>query len=149
MSKKKIVALDMATKLGWATNCPEVSGTENFKKKAGDSRGMIFIRFESWLSEILEKVKPELVVYERPHARGRAANEILNGMLAFMAKCCEQAGCEYTDCPSTTLKKHATGKGNAGKDAMMQAYLEKWGHRPQDDNESDARWLLDWAEGQF
>lgn len=146
---KKIIALDMATKTGWACNSPETSGVENFRVRAGDSRGMVFIRFEAWLEEMLATVKPDMVVYERPHARGRAANETLNGMLAFMTKCCVNAECQYTDCPSTTLKKHATGKGNAGKDAMMDAYKKKWGKEPIDDNESDARWLLDWAQAQF
>jgi len=144
---KKILALDMATKTGWAT--VDHSGVENFRKRAGDSRGMIFIRFEAWLSEICQTVKPGLIVYERPHARGRAANEVLNGMLAYLAGTAEKNGIEYTDCPSTTLKLFATGKGNASKDMMMAAYLAKWGVAPEDDNESDARWLLEWATVQF
>ena len=146
---RKILALDMATVTGWATNSPAASGTENMKKRAGESRGMLFIRFDSWLQEMLQTVAPEMVVYERPHARGRAANEILNGLLAYVTAACERHDIEFTDCPSTTLKKHATGKGNAGKDEMMAACRERFGIDPQDDNQADALWLLDWAQCQF
>ena len=144
---KTILALDMATKTGWAS--PSTSGVEDFKKRAGDSRGMIFIRFEAWLNEIIDLVEPKMIVYERPHARGRAANEVLNGLLAFLTKVCEARQIQYTDCPSTTLKKFATGRGNAGKEQMMAAYRERWGSDPIDDNHADARWLLAWAQEQF
>jgi crossover junction endodeoxyribonuclease RuvC len=142
-----ILALDMATKTGWAAK--NMSGTENFKKRLGESRGMLFIRFEVWVNDMIRMTSPELVVYERPHARGRAANEVLNGLLAFLTAACERHGVEYTDCPSTTLKKFATGKGNASKQMMMDAYEERWGECPVDDNEADARWLHEWAKEQF
>lgn len=147
----KILAVDMATKSGWAVNASSgiISGTENMKKKTTESRGMVFIRFESWLEEMIKLHKPKLVVYERPHARGRAANEVLNGMLGFLTKLCEKHSIDYSDCPSTTLKKFATGVGNAGKDKMMEAFRERWGVDPIDDNEADARWLLVWAQSEF
>ncbi len=144
---KRILALDMATKTGWATR--SFSDVENFKKRSGDSRGMIFIRFESWLQQMIGIYQPELIVYERPHARGRAANEVLNGLLAFVVKACEENKVEYTDCPSTTLKKFATGKGNASKQDMIDAYVKKWGVQPIDDNHADACWLFAWAESEF
>ena len=144
---KQILALDMATKTGWSTN--STSGVEDFRKNPGDSRGMIFIRFEAWLNEMVSLCKPDVIVYERPHARGRAANEVLNGMLAFLVKACEVHGIQYTDCPSTTLKSFATGKGNASKEMMMQAYRTRWAGDPIDDNHADACWLLAWANSQF
>ena len=145
----RILALDMATTTGWAANSPRTSGTENMKKRAGESRGMLFIRFDAWLKEMLEKLSPDIVVYERPHARGRAANEVLNGLLAYLTAACARQGVEFTDCPSTTLKKHATGRGNASKEDMMKACQEGLGIIPTDDNHADALWLLDWAESQF
>lgn len=145
----KILALDLATKTGWACNEPLISGTENFRNKTGDSRGMIYIRFNSWLTEMLITVQPDLVVYERPHARGRAANEVLNGLVAYMTTCCTLAGCDYTDCASTTLKKFATGKGNASKGEMIEACAKEFTVCPVDDNHADALWLLAWAENEF
>lgn len=42
------------------------------------------------------------------------------------------------------LIKHATGQGNANKDAMIEAVKAR-GFKPQDDNEADAIALLLWA----
>lgn len=148
----KILALDFGTKTGWAIDSDAsgvISDTENFKSRASDSRGMVFVRFDKWINEMLSEHKPAMVVHERPHLRGRAASEVLNGMLAFMVKACRVHGAQYTDCPSTTLKKFATGKGNASKEKMMEAYQRKWGKNPIDDNEADARWLLEWAQHEF
>lgn len=43
-----------------------------------------------------------------------------------------------------TIKHHATGKGNAGKDAMVGAMRGR-GFAPADDNEADAIAILLWA----
>jgi Holliday junction resolvasome RuvABC endonuclease subunit len=147
----KILALDFGTKCGWAIGTPgnEISGTENFKSRASDSRGMVFVRFDRWINEMLCDHKPALVVHERPHLRGRAASEVLNGMLGFMVKACRVHGVQYSDCASTTLKKFATGKGNASKEKMMEAYREKWKKDPISHDEADARWLLEWAQNEF
>ena len=144
----KILALDMATKTGWATYPSRISGVENLKRRPGESRGMLFLRFDAWLEEMITLHRPGLIVYERPHARGRAANEILNGLLAYLTAACEKFGVEYTDCPSTTLKKFATGRGNASKEEMISACVQKI-QPPEDDNHADALWLLEWAISQF
>ena len=49
--------------------------------------------------------------------------------------------------PVGTIKRHATGKGNANKDAMIAA-VRSWGYTPVDDNEADALALLHWAIAQ-
>jgi hypothetical protein len=46
--------------------------------------------------------------------------------------------------PIGTIKRHATGKGNADKDAMIAAARAR-GFSPADDNEADAIALLLWA----
>lgn len=46
--------------------------------------------------------------------------------------------------PVGTIKRHATGRGNANKEAMMAA-IRALGHQPADDNEADALALLDFA----
>lgn len=145
---KRILALDLATITGWANG--SASGAENFKRRAGDSRGMLFIRFEAWLNEMTSMDrKPELIVYERPHARGRAATEVSHGLLGILQKVCAANGVEYADCPSTTLKKFATGKGNAGKPDMIARFVELTGREPVTDDEADAYLLHMWAMEQF
>ena len=40
--------------------------------------------------------------------------------------------------PPTSLKKFATGKGNATKDIVMKEVLRRWGFNTDDNNEADA-----------
>jgi Holliday junction resolvasome RuvABC endonuclease subunit len=47
----------------------------------------------------------------------------------------------YIALPPATLKKWATGKGNAKKPVMRAAWLEFSGHDNKDDNQVDAAWL--------
>ena len=60
---------------------------------------------------------------------------------------CEHHNIPYQGVPVGTIKKHATGKGNAGKDEMIAAIRAR-GHTPGDDNEADALALLHWAIAQ-
>jgi len=55
---------------------------------------------------------------------------------------CGKHGIPYMGVPVGTIKKHATGKGNASKEGMVVAAIEN-GWQPKDDNEADALWLLD------
>lgn len=54
---------------------------------------------------------------------------------------CEHHDIPYSGVPVGTIKRHATGKGNAGKDQVIAA-MRALGHRPGDDNEADALALL-------
>ena len=46
--------------------------------------------------------------------------------------------------PVGTIKRHVTGKGNADKEAVIEA-VRRLGFAPADDNEADALALLHWA----
>ena len=146
-----ILALDCGTKTGYATNLlnGEGSGVVDFKPKARESGGMRFLRFASWLSEMFDLVKPDLVCYEMPHNRGGSATEVLNGMVAIVQKECASRGIEYTTVHSATLKKFATGSGRAGKEDMIHRATEVFNKRILDDNEADALWLLEYAKEEF
>ncbi len=147
---KKILTLDLATKTGWATNTPTfLSGVENFQKRAGESRGMRYLRFACWLKDIVTQIEPDLIVYEQAHMRGRAATEVALGFLALLEKACARYGLQYTPCHTSTLKRFATGKGNASKTEMIRAYKKAFKRDPIDDNECDARFLLEWAMQEY
>lgn len=147
---KKILGLDMATKTGWAINSsPESSGCENFAVRRGESPGMRYIRFQAWLAEIVNLTHPELIVYEQAHHRGGAATEVCLGLATHLQSFCAKHEIDFSSVHSSVIKKFATGKGNAGKEMMMEAYSANFGVQPIDDNECDARWILEWAKTQF
>ena len=52
----------------------------------------------------------------------------------------------YRGIPVATIKKRATGKGNADKGQMIAAAKSRWPcHAFIDDNECDARWIAETA----
>lgn len=53
----------------------------------------------------------------------------------------ETPGVEYIDVPPSTLKKYATGKGNAKKELVLVEAVKRLGYQGSDDNEADALWL--------
>ena len=57
--------------------------------------------------------------------------------MATLTAWCEANEVPYEGVPVGTIKKHATGKGNAGKEEVVKAMKAK-GHTPRDDNEADA-----------
>ena len=75
---------------------------------------------------------------------GVDAAHAYGGFLGQLTAWCEQRAIPYQGVPVGTLKKHATGKGNADKAAMIAAMQAK-GFHPADDNEADALALLLWA----
>jgi Holliday junction resolvasome RuvABC endonuclease subunit len=64
--------------------------------------------------------------------------------MATLTAWAESANIAYQGVPVGTIKRHATGKGNANKDAMMAAARAR-GFSPADDNEADAIAILLWA----
>ena len=56
----------------------------------------------------------------------------------------ELRGVPYDGVPVGTIKRHATGHGNAPKEAMIAATRAR-GYSPADDNEADAIAILLWA----
>jgi Holliday junction resolvasome RuvABC endonuclease subunit len=60
---------------------------------------------------------------------------------------CYDNSIEYRGYSPSEIKKHATGKGNANKDAILKAARQRWPDvEIVDDNEADALWLLDLAQ---
>lgn len=55
-----------------------------------------------------------------------------------------ELGTDYVDVPPAVLKKWATGKGNANKDAVLAAAI-RHGYLGDDNNGADAYWLADIA----
>ena len=64
--------------------------------------------------------------------------------MATLTAWAELRGVPYQGVPVGTIKIHATGKGNAPKEAMTAAARAR-GFHPADDNEADAIAILHWA----
>ncbi len=144
-----ILALDLGTTTGWALRGSDghiTSGSESFRPQRFEGGGMRFLRFRRWISEIQKSI-PELqnLYFEevRRHA-GVDAAHAYGGFLATLTAWCEHHQIPYQGVPVGTIKKHATGKGNAGKEDVIAAIRAR-GHAPADDNEADALALLHWA----
>jgi len=119
-------------------------------KDAGSSRydggGMRYLRFQNWLAEMDRLSGPIATIwYEevRRHA-GTDAAHVFRGLMATLKAWAEMGGVPYQGVPVGTIKRFATGKGNANKSAMMVA-AQKRGFSPADDNEADAIAILLWA----
>lgn len=165
-----IIGLDLGTKCGWAVLGNGVltpvgkriaSGTWNFSVKRHEGGGMRYVRFDKAIRELLDKwcfdISPHgkdlrhspsvsvHVAYEevRRH-RGVSAAHVYGGLMATLQAELEVRGVPYTSIPVGTVKKHATGKGNASKEQMMTSAKKQWedeGWELQDDNEADALWV--------
>jgi Holliday junction resolvasome RuvABC endonuclease subunit len=143
------LALDLGTQTGWALSAidqPITSGSESFKPQRFEGGGMRYLRFKRWLTEIKQTVDTIDAVYFEEVRRhvGVDAAHAYGGFLATLTAWCEHHQIPYQGVPVGTIKKHATGKGNASKDEMIRAVIKR-GFNPGDDNEADALALLHWA----
>ena len=152
MTPAAILAIDLGTTTGWALRTGDgqvVSGTAAFRPGRFEGGGMRFLRFRGWLDEMASTSgMPTAIYFEevRRHV-GVDAAHVYGGLMATLSAWCEQRGVPYAGVPVGTIKKHATGKGNADKAAMIAA-AKACGFNPADDNEADALALLAWATDQ-
>ena len=144
-----ILALDLGTTTGWALRSHDgliASGTASFRPGRYDGGGMRYLRFTNWLTELDRLSGPIAAIWfeeVRRHA-GTDAAHVYGGLMASLTSWGELRGIPYEGVPVGTIKRHATGKGNAPKQAMIDAARAK-GFSPEDDNEADAIAILLWA----
>lgn len=143
---KTLLALDLGQNTGWALLQPDgtiTSGVMVFKPGRFEGGGMQFLRFKGWLHEIIGLAHGlEGIWFEevRAHA-GTTAAHVYGGFLGALTAWAEENKLPYLGVPVGTIKLHATGRGNAGKDAVIEAMRER-GFTPRDDNEADALAIL-------
>lgn len=149
LATPSVLALDLGTTTGWALRTRDAaitSGIMTFRPSRFEGGGMRYLRFRGWLIELagLSGGLTRIVFEEvRAHA-GTDAAHLYGGFLATLTAWCEQQGIPYEGVPVGTIKRFATGKGNADKAAMIAAIRAR-GFSPVDDNEADAIALLLWA----
>lgn len=160
-----IIGIDLGTKCGWAvlSNGTTVSkagerlesGTWDFSVKRHEGGGMRYVRFANALRALLDRwafdtsakgTSVHLAFEEVRRHRGVAAAHVYGGLMATLQCVLEdrETKIPYVSIPVGTIKKHATGKGNASKEEMMTSAKKQWQDERwefQDDNEADALWV--------
>lgn len=115
-----ILALDLGTKTGWATEFH--SGVWDLKLSKFDSAIIRLVKFRQHIQGSCEVSQISEVVFEevRMH-RAIDAAHLYSAFLTVLQLHCYDNGIRYRGVPVGTIKKYATGKGNAKKDAMILA----------------------------
>ena len=147
-----VLALDLGQNTGWALRQRSgrvTSGTHAFKPGRFEGGGMPMLRFAAWLNELHASAGPiGMVFFEEVRAhKGTAAAHVYGAFVGQLSAWCEVSGVAYQGVPVATIKRHVTGKGNAGKELVIAA-MRALGHMPSDDNEADALAILNWATSQ-
>ena len=149
-SLPSILALDLGTTTGWAVRnhrcrilqwhgrvpaapASRAAACATSASSAGSTRR----------SEIAGGIDAVYFEEVRRHV-GTDAAHVYGGFLATLTAWCEEHAIAYQGVPVGTIKRFATGKGNADKQAMIAAMRER-GFEPADDNEADAIAILLWA----
>jgi len=147
-----ILALDPATKMGWALS-PLLSGVWDLSLKRDESMGMKFLRCRSKLNELLDNYRIQLVVYEAArHAAPKMQGALVHQaqLQAIIIDWATAAGIDSKGYSPKEIKKWATGNGNASKEIMLALAKKRWPEIPiVDDNQADALLLWQMATVEF
>ena len=139
----RVLGIDPGTFCGFALlddDTRVASGTWDLSVKRHESAGMRFVRLERQLREILEDGVDLIAFEEVARHAGTQAAHIYGGIIAVIKLTAEKKGIAYVGVPVGTVKKLATGKGNADKLQMRLAACAMWDGVLEeiDDNEADA-----------
>jgi Holliday junction resolvasome RuvABC endonuclease subunit len=138
-----MLALDLGTKTGfaiWKDGRIE-SGVWKLRHDRHAS-GARFLDFRNRLTGILGAHNIYTVFFERVCGhKGTDAAHVYGGFMYTLAAVCEERSIKCVGIPVGTIKKFATGSGNASKEEMTAAMRAR-GFNPVDDNEADALAIL-------
>ncbi len=144
---KTILALDPATHCGWAHSCGK-NGVWNLSIVADESREMRLVRFRAELQKIHNKYGIDLIAFEASrNLRHGHAVKLAAQFQAVIELFCHDNNVNYKGYSAKTIKKFATGNGNANKEMMMEAANKQWPKiKLISDDHADALWLLEFAK---
>jgi Holliday junction resolvasome RuvABC endonuclease subunit len=137
----RVVGLDLSITATGIARSDGTLTTVNTKTATSDQRLLVI---ERHVAEVIgvchEYPKPHLAVIEDlpTHAHGAGITGMVHGVIRVVLM---RSGIPYVLVPPATLKKYATGKGNATKPDMRMALYQRAGLDLRDDNQVDALWL--------
>jgi crossover junction endodeoxyribonuclease RuvC len=136
-----IVALDLSlTASGYATSDGRSGVLSPPKGWTGMTR-LRWIMDSVWnLTEKADLVVIEGYAFDRPNQAHQIGE--LGGIIRFTLW---EAGKLYVEIAPSSMKKFATGTGNASKDEVLVAAVKKLGYQGFSKDQADALWLLEMA----
>ncbi len=148
-----LMALDLGTRCGWAVATRDgkfVSGSDRFDAARCGGTGKRWLAFREFLTaRAREAGGIQAVYYEdvKAHGPGVQAAHVYGGFLAILEAWAASNNIPLQGVGVGTIKKHATGRGNAKKPDMIAA-AQALGVRVSTDDEADAIALLSYALSQ-
>lgn len=142
----KSLALDIATNTGWAFSHGDriYSGVWDLSIKKGQHPGRKLAVLWFKLNAVHKQWGINNVAYERPGLLQGPARKVLPAIQGAVELWCyiEKIPCQSF--APKSVKKHATGNGNADKNQMLIKAQQKWPSlNIQGHDQADALWLLD------
>ena len=144
LSKRDILALDVAQHTGWYTaghgyGTVYFPNTEKAPKKYGDDYQQ-HKAFRNWVKDMIMKHHIRLVVAEDVNVSANfTALRKLSQFQGVLFEICATMKVPLLVENVMAIKRFATGKGNATKEEMMEAAIRRWKIDPEgDDNIGDA-----------
>ena len=151
-----VVGLDPGRATGWAVQGDDPNnhtcGTWDLRPKKWEDAAMVPFKLRKSLRELLESVEPAFLCYEEQRGTFRSrANALAFGRLeATITNVCKELEVPFATVNPSTLKKHATGKGNASKDLMAACLATTFGiTRTLSDDEVDAMWIAHYGRATY
>lgn len=132
MSAPLVVGLDLSITATGICDTDGTCCTILGKAAAGDKR-MAVIE-----SHVYDRRDADLFVIEGLAVHGPGNGMAAAQVMGAVKVCLIKAGAPYVEVPPSTLKKFATGRGNATKPEMAVALYKRAGIELANDNETDA-----------
>lgn len=148
-----ILALDAATKTGWARwkNGDRASGIKVLPS-TGPDIGRFCGEYADWLVDLLTIDPVDVVVFEVPlNIKGKTAIDTarkLMGLAVVIEVVCWKMQIRCLEQNVQQVRQHFVGRGNLPSAQAKAAVIEECrrrGWKARDDNEADAHALLDYA----
>jgi Holliday junction resolvasome RuvABC endonuclease subunit len=118
---ERVLGIDLGATFAFALVDGEevvTSGWYNTTRRH-EGGGMRNLRFRRAVEEIVTNLAPAVVCFEEPRGAFRAgADKIIQRQIGVLTALLEECEQPYTSCHQGTLKKFATGQGNASKELM-------------------------------
>ena len=148
-----VLALDLATKTGWAFGEMDAEPEYGTLELPGGSKnlGPFLHTFSNWLDAALHKMIPEYIVYELP-VLPKTTNPTtvikLNSLAGHTELLAHLSKIHCRGARNSTVMKHFTGNGGGKRDdrkaRCINACLNR-GWEPEDDNQADALAIWDYT----